>query len=114
MRVRILFGLSMWIFVNGDLAKVILSLIILGSGNVMLNASFGALQADLTPKEQRGKVNGFINFANYIVLAAGSLMGGYLYEHISPQSPFMLAIATLLPSSLLTLTLVKEPKRREK
>ncbi|MGB9135609.1 MAG: MFS transporter [Candidatus Bathyarchaeia archaeon] len=110
----LLFGLSMWIFVNGDLAKVILSLILLGAGNVMLNASFGALQADLTPQEQRGKVSGFINFANYIVLAAGSLVGGYLYEHVSPQSPFMLAIATVLPSFLLTLALVKEPERREK
>lgn len=109
----LLFGLSMWIFVNGDLVKVILSLIILGAGNVMLNASFGALQADLTPQEQRGKVSGFMNFANYIVLAAGSLTGGYLYEHVSPQSPFILFIAALLPSSLLTLALVKEPERRE-
>jgi DHA1 family multidrug resistance protein-like MFS transporter len=109
----LLFGLSMWIFVNGDLVKVVLSLIILGSGNVMLNASFGALQTDLTPQVQRGKVSGFINFANYIVLAAGSLTGGYLYEHVSPQSPFLLAIATLLPSSLLTLVLVKEPEKRE-
>ena len=110
----LLFGLSMWIFVNGDLAKVILSLILLGAGNVMLNASFGALQADLTPQEQRGKVSGFINFANYIVLAAGSLTGGYLYEHVSPQSPFMLAIAAVLPSFLLTLALVREPEKREK
>lgn len=109
----LLFGLSMWIFVNGDLGKVILSLIIMGAGNVMLNASFGALQTDLTPQEQRGKVSGFMNFANYIVLAAGSLLGGYLYEHVDPASPFMLAIATTLPSFLLTLVLVKEPERRE-
>jgi predicted MFS family arabinose efflux permease len=99
--------------VNGDLVKVVLSLIILGAGNVMLNASFGALQTDLTPQQLRGKVSGFINFANYIVLAAGSFLGGYMYEHVSPQSPFMLAIATLLPSSLLTLALVKEAKSRE-
>jgi DHA1 family multidrug resistance protein-like MFS transporter len=109
----LLFALSMWIFVNGDIPKVILSLILLGAGNVMLNASFGALQTDLTPQEQRGKVSGFMNFANYIVLAAGSLMGGYLYEHVDPQAPFMLAIATVLPSFLLTLVLVKEPERRE-
>ncbi len=110
----LLFALSIWIFVNGDLIKVVLSLILLGASNVMLNASFGALQADLTPQEQRGKVSGFINFANYIVLAAGSLTGGYLYEYVSPQSPFILAIASLLPSSLLTLALVKEPEKREK
>ena len=109
----LVFGLSMWIFVNGDLTKVGVSLVLLGVGNVMMNASFGALQADLTPKEQRGKVNGFTNFANYIIMASGSLLGGYLYEHVSPQAPFMMATVAVLPSFLLTLMLVKEPEKRE-
>ncbi len=108
-----LFGLSIWIFLYADLIQVVVSLIILGVGNVMLNASFGALQTDLTPQEERGKVSGFINFAMYIVLAAGSLTGGYLYEHITPQAPFILAIITFLSSLLFTLVLVKEPERRE-
>jgi len=109
----VIFGLAMWIFVNGDLAKVAVSLILLGAAQVMLNAGFGALQTDLTPKEQRGKISGFTNFANYIIMAGGAALGGYLYEHVSPQAPFMLAIATIVPSFLLTLTLVKEPERRE-
>jgi len=109
----LIFGLAMWVFVYGDLAKVAASLILIGAGQVMLNASFGALQTDLTPKGQRGKVNGFINFANYIIMATGSLIGGYLYEHVSPQAPFLIAAATVLPSFLLTLALVKEPEKRE-
>jgi MFS family permease len=109
----LVFGLAMWIFVNGDLTKVAVSLILIGAAQVMLNAGFGALQTDLTPKEQRGKISGFINFANFIIMAGGAALGGYLYEHLSPQAPFMLAIATIVPSFLLTLTLVKEPVRRE-
>jgi len=110
----LLFGLAMWIFINGDLIpKVATSLILIGAGQVMLNASFGALQTDLTPREQRGKVNGFINFSNCVIMAIGSLLGGYLYEHLFPQAPFLLAIAMTLPSFLLTLALVKEPKTRE-
>jgi DHA1 family multidrug resistance protein-like MFS transporter len=109
----LIFGLAMWIFMNGDLTKVALSLILLGAGQVMLNASFGALQTDLTPKEQRGKVNGFTNFANCIMMAIGSMIGGYLYDHVNPQAPFMFAIVALVPSFLLTLALVKEPKTRE-
>jgi ACDE family multidrug resistance protein len=109
----LIFGLAMWIFVNGDLTGVALSLILLGIGQVMMNASFGALQTDLTPREQRGKVNGFVNFANYIVLAAGSFIGGYLYGQVAPQAPFMLAIAGVLPSFLMVLILVKEPEKRE-
>jgi len=109
----LIFGLAMWVFVHGDVATVAISLILLGAGQVMLNASFGALQTDLTPKEQRGKVNGFVNFANYIIMAVGSLLGGYLYEHVSPQSPFLVAVAAVLPSFLLTLAFVKEPENRE-
>ncbi len=109
----LIFGLSMGIFVNGNLPRVALSLILVGVGQVMLNASFGALQTDLTPKEQRGRVSGFTNFANYIVMASGTLLGGYLYEHVAPQAPFILAMVSVLPSSLLTLMLVKEPQKRE-
>jgi len=109
----LIFALAMWLFVNGDLTKVAASLILLGAGQVMLNASFGALQTDLTPKEQRGKVSGFLNFANYIIMAAGSLLGGLLYEHVAPQMPFYLAAALILPSFALTMLLVQEPKERE-
>ena len=109
----LIFGLAMWFFVNGDLAKVAVSLVLLGAGQVMMNASFGALQTDLTPKELRGRVSGFINFANFIIMAVGSLLGGYLYEHVSHQAPFMVAIVAVVPSFLLTLALVKEPKTRE-
>jgi MFS family permease len=109
----LIFGLAMYIFVYGDLTRVALALILLGAGQVMMNAAFGALQTDLTPREQRGKVNGFINFANYIVLAAGSFVGGFLYEHVVPQAPFWLAIACVPVSFVLMLIFVKEPEKRE-
>jgi len=109
----LIFGLSMWLFVNGNYTRIALALILLGAGNVMLNAAFGALQTDLTPREERGKVNGFMNFANYIVLAAGSLVGGLLYDHVTPSAPFWLAIACVPVSFVLMLVLVKEPEKRE-
>jgi MFS family permease len=103
----------MLIFVNGDLSRVFFSLILVGVGQVMINAASSALQADLTPKEQRGKVNGFTNFANYIMMAIGSLLGGLMYEYVSPQLPFYFAITCVVPSFILTLTLVHEPEGRE-
>jgi MFS family permease len=109
----LIFGAAMWIFVNGDLTRVAISVVLQGIGNVMLNAAFGALQTDLTPKEQRGKVNGFMNFANYIVMAIGAFAGGFLYEHWIPQAPFYLAIACVPVSVVLALVLVKEPEKRE-
>jgi MFS family permease len=109
----LVFGLAMYIFVNGDLTRVAVALILLGAGQVMMNAAFGALQSDLTPREQRGKVNGFMNFANYIVMAAGSFAGGLLYDHVAPSTPFWLAIACVPVSFVLMLVLVKEPEKRE-
>ena len=35
------------------------------------------------------------------------------YEHVAPQAPFMVAIAAVLPSALLTLIFVREPEKRE-
>lgn len=109
----IIFGASMWLFVYGDLPRLFVSLILLGVGQVMMNSAFSALQADLTPKEQRGKVNGFTNFANFILMALGSITGGILYEHVSPQLPFLLAIVLIIPSFVLTLIMVHEPEKRE-
>jgi len=108
-----LFGLSMWLFVNGDLPRLFVSLVLVGVGQVTMNSGFSALQADLTPKDQRGKVNGFTNFANHILMAVGSLAGGILYEHVSPQLPFFLAVVLTIPSFILTLALVQEPENRE-
>lgn len=109
----IIFGASMWLFVYGDLLKLFVSLMLVGVGQVMMNSAFSALQADLTPKEQRGKVNGFTNFANFILMALGSITGGILYEHVFPQLPFFLTIALIVPSFILTLTMVHEPEKRE-
>jgi len=109
----LIFGISMWLFVNGDFVKLFVSLVLVGVAQVMMNSAFGALQTDLTPKEQRGKVNGFTNFMNYILMALGSLVGGVLYEHVSPELPFYFAIALIIPSFIITLTMVKEPEKRE-
>jgi MFS family permease len=109
----LMFGLSMGLFVFGDLTKVIATLVLVGAGQVMLNASFGALQTDLTPRELRGKVNGMMNFLTFIVLATGSFLGGLLYEHVSPQTPFLIASLVVIPAIILTVLLVKKPEKRE-
>jgi DHA1 family multidrug resistance protein-like MFS transporter len=109
----LIFGVSMWLFLNGDVPRLFLSLTLVGIGQVMLNSAFSALQADLTPREQRGKVNGFTNFANNIIMAVGSLVGGVIYQYVSPQIPFLLTAILAIPSFLIALTLVHEPEKRE-
>ena len=107
-----IFG-SLLLFVHGNLLLLFLSLMLLGVGLVMINSGSSALQADLTPKESRGKVQGFSSFFNNIVMALGTALGGFLYEHCSPQLPFYLAMGFIVPAFLLTLTMVHESQKRE-
>ncbi len=104
---------SIWLFVTGDLIRLFLSLMIFGVAQVVARAAYSSLEADLTPKEQRGKVGGFRNLATYIVIGVGNLMGGVLYEHSSPQLPFFFAIIFIALSLALTIALVHEPEKRE-
>ena len=108
-----LFAFSLWLFLNGNVLLVLISLILVGAAQVMMNTGFGALMTDLTPKRERGKVNAFMNFAGFIFMALGSLIGGFLYEHLYPRFPFYIAITLVIPSFLLTLILVREPEKRE-
>jgi MFS family permease len=108
----LIFG-SLLLFVRGNIFLLFLSLVFLGIGLVMINAGSGALQADLTPRESRGKVQGFSSFFNNIAMALGVFIGGFLYEHLSPELPFYLAMGFIIPAFFLTLALVHEPKERE-
>jgi MFS family permease len=105
---------SLLLFVNGGLVLFLfLSLVFLGVGLVMVNAGSSALQADLTPRDSRGKVQGFSSFVNNIVMALGAALGGFLYEHFSPTLPFYLSMSLIIPAFLLTLIMVNEPEKRE-
>ncbi len=108
------FFVSLSLFVNGwFIFLLFLSLVFLGVGLVMMNSGSSALQADLTPRESRGKVQGFSSFVNYIVMALGAATGGFLYEHFSPALPFYLSMILVIPAFLLTLAMVHEPQERQ-
>lgn len=107
-----IFG-ALLLFVHGNLLLVFVSLMLLGAGLVMLNSGSGALQADLTPRECRGKIQGFSSFVNYIVMALGTAAGGFLYEHFSPQIPFYIATLSVVPAFILTFVRVHEAQQRQ-
>jgi MFS family permease len=105
---------SLLLFANGWFTLLLFfALVFQGIGLVMMNAGSNALQADLTPRESRGKVQGFSSFVNYIVMALGAAMGGFLYDHFSPALPFYLSMSLVIPAFLLMLTMVHEPQARQ-
>ena len=108
------FFASLLLFANGwSVYLLFVSLAFLGIGLVMVNAGSGALQADLTQKDCRGKVQGFSSFVNNIMMALGAAAGGFLYEHLSPAMPFYLSMGLVIPAFLITLAMVHEPRERQ-
>ncbi|MEJ2241024.1 MAG: MFS transporter [Candidatus Bathyarchaeota archaeon] len=107
----ITFAISTLIFVFGNFTMVIISMILYGISLLLLMSSINAIITDLVNEEKRGRVNGFINFANYISQGLAMLMGGFLFAQVFPQSPFFLSLTLVIPVLLIILLKVNEPKK---
>jgi sugar phosphate permease len=70
--------------------------------------------ADLVPQTLRGKVTGSTNFFSYIFMAVGAGVGGLLYDTVSPMLPFILMVVLAIPSTMLVLFFVHEPKPEDR
>jgi len=105
-------ALGSWIFINGDLAEIMIAMALFGVGQLALMAGSSALFADLVKQENRGKVTGFTNFAGYIAMGFGMLLGNYLYVNSVPQMPFYVTLGLAIPELLLIIFLVHEPKHK--
>ena len=103
-----------FLFLHGDFVRVVIAMPLFGLGQLLAMSAASALQTDLVPQENRGKVIGFTNFVSYIFMGLGMLLGNYLYASVSSQLPFFIMLVLLIPQFLITLLLIPEPKKREK
>jgi MFS family permease len=110
---HLLFMLAMPFFIYGNFVRLIIFFTLSGIGNSMLSVAYQSLEADLVPREYRGKVVGFTQFFAYISASIGRLLGGFLYEKASPQMPFLLMLVSTAPGAILTSLLIHEPEKRE-
>jgi len=104
--------LAVLIFVNGNLFTLMIAMILVGIAQLSVMSATMALSTDLVPPQNRGKVNGFINFIGYIVSGFGMLLGNYMYVSFIPQLPFYVTLGLTVPALLIGLFLVHEPKKR--
>ncbi len=105
-------ALGSWLFMNGDLAKIMISMALFGISQIAFMAGSSALFADLVQQENRGKVIGFTNFAGYIAMGFGMLLGNYLYLNVVPQMPFQAALSLAIPEIIITIFLIHEPREK--
>jgi DHA1 family multidrug resistance protein-like MFS transporter len=71
----------------------------------------GAMVADITGGAQRGTAYGLYSFAVGAGATIGPLLGGWVYDHLSPSAPFFVNAIVLPLSALLVLLLPREPRR---
>jgi len=104
---------SVLIFLYGNYETLFIVMPLVGFSQLLAFSAFQAFFADLVPQEKRGKAIGSMHFFTYIFMAFGAIAGGILYDTVSPQSPFLLMIALIVPQFLLMLFFVHEPEKRE-
>jgi MFS family permease len=85
-----------------------------GSGMEAGGPSWNALIADILPPEQRATVFGTIGTLTAVVAAPSSILGGWLWQNISPQLPFQASMVIGLVSAAIFWVGVKEPTKDEK
>ncbi|HUV55410.1 MAG TPA: MFS transporter, partial [Candidatus Krumholzibacteriaceae bacterium] len=63
-------------------------------------------------QEHRGKVNGSRGFFAMIAAALGQLMGGWLYDNVSHQMPFLLELVLIVPPIIMAWLWLKTPEAK--
>jgi MFS family permease len=74
--------------------------------------AYNALQADMIPREKRGRIMGTIGTLNVLATIPASAVAGFLYS-LDPASPFILTIVLGVIVCFTVFLAVKEPKTRE-
>jgi MFS family permease len=100
------------LFIYGNLSVLYSLFFLWGVSNSLFMASYSAIEADLVPRELRGKEVGCSQFVTYILMALGGLTGGFLYESVSPACPFFVAFQLVIVCVILQVLFVKEPSKR--
>ncbi|NIQ07311.1 MAG: MFS transporter [Candidatus Korarchaeota archaeon] len=70
-----------------------------------------SLEADLVPKELRGRVSGILSFISGVAFAGGQLVAGPIYEY-SPTIPFIISFVFIIVSILFALKIDDTQKHK--
>jgi MFS family permease len=83
-------------------------------GNVM--GSIGGpvwqtLVTEVAPVEARGSILGLMGTVTGLLTSPAPVLGGYLYDFLSPQAPFILSFFVGIIGCIIFIIWVKEPER---
>jgi len=106
------FGVAILIFITANFFAVMISMCLFGIAQLLVMSTLTAFLTDLVQPENRGRVNGFINFIGYIAMGIGMLLGNYFYVSFFPQLPFYVTLGLIVATLLITVFLIHEPEKQ--
>jgi MFS family permease len=89
------------------------TMILLAIAGMYYAPAHEALQADLAPREIRGRITSFWDIIGAVGGAIGATLGGFFYQTIGPATPFYFFAIVEGAAALLIFFGVKEPLRAE-
>jgi len=92
---------------------VILSISLFAIFNTMFMTASRALEADLAPREYRGRISAIMNLIFTISMSISVFIYGYLFQYVSMRLPLMVSAASVLIAALISAIVLKEPTKRE-
>jgi MFS family permease len=98
--------------ISRDFTSVLFAYVLFGIGRGLTVPAYGALQADIVPREVRGRVLGGLDTLNVLAIIPASALGGFLYD-VEPSYPFVLSLGFAVIVGSVILLAVKEPSKRE-
>ena len=102
---------ALFIF-SRNFVQLLFVFIMFGLGGCLIGPAYSALQADMIPREKRGRIMGMIGTLNVLATVPASALAGFLYS-LGPVYPFAFSLALGIVVSLIVLLAVKEPETRE-
>ncbi len=93
--------------------QVVVSALLLIVAGIYYAPAYEALQADLTPRSFRGRVNALWEMSNYFAAGLGALVGGFAFQALGPAVSFYIFAVAELLAAMLVASRVKEPEKKE-
>ena len=77
------------------------------------SSALPAFEADLIPRSKRGNVMAILMLVYGITTAVITIIGGFMYQQVASQFPFLISIAFLSIGFVLLLFRMREPSKRQ-
>jgi len=108
----IIFTISTILFINAEnFETFLLAMIMISLSRFGVSSGLRALQADLTPREKRGKVNAAGMMISQLITIPLAYIAGAGYE-MNPITPFIMDLIFASITVTLLITVIREPKKR--